>query len=76
MNLFLIIENWFKFQEEEFAGSPMICQSPENNNKWTLVGITNWRIACGKSGLERPRLYDKISSNVNWIRDSISSGDT
>nr|XP_023018863.1 atrial natriuretic peptide-converting enzyme [Leptinotarsa decemlineata] len=61
--------------EEEFAGSPMMCQNGENE-KWTLVGITNWRIACAKNGLERPRMYDKISSNVNWIRESISSIDT
>lgn len=54
----------------------MICQNPDSNNRWTLMGITNWRIACAKSGLERPRLYDKMSSNLNWIRDSISPGDT
>nr|CAI5828671.1 unnamed protein product [Callosobruchus analis] len=60
--------------EEEFAGSPMICQNKEED-KWTLVGITNWRIACSKNGQERPRVYDKISSNINWIRDSIMNDD-
>ncbi|KAJ8984937.1 hypothetical protein NQ317_012187 [Molorchus minor] len=58
--------------EEEFAGSPMICQDDEEDN-WTLIGITNWRIACSKKGLERPRMYDKVASNINWIRDSIIS---
>ncbi|CAH1156249.1 unnamed protein product [Phaedon cochleariae] len=61
--------------EEEFAGSPMNCQSLDDG-RWTLVGITNWRIACAKNGLERPRMYDKIYSNVNWIQESIKSGDT
>ncbi|XP_018562305.1 atrial natriuretic peptide-converting enzyme [Anoplophora glabripennis] len=60
--------------EEEFAGSSMMCQ--EKSGKWTLVGITNWRIACSKKGTERPRMYDKIASNVNWIRESITSTDT
>ncbi|XP_060529416.1 atrial natriuretic peptide-converting enzyme [Cylas formicarius] len=58
--------------EEEFAGSCMVCRLP-NTRKWTLVGITNWRIACTKNGTERPRMYDKISSNVDWIRETISS---
>lgn len=56
--------------EEEFAGSPLVCQYGE---KWFLTGITNWRIACTKSGLERPRAYDKISSNLKWIQESINN---
>jgi len=59
-------------QEEELAGSSMVCKSP-TSDKWTLVGVTNWRIACGKNGTERPRMYDKISSNVEWIREIIAS---
>ncbi|CAG9761004.1 unnamed protein product [Ceutorhynchus assimilis] len=55
--------------EEEFAGSSMVCKT--SNETWTLVGITNWRIACAKNGMERPRMYDKISSNVDWIRETI-----
>ncbi|KAJ8968333.1 hypothetical protein NQ314_002349 [Rhamnusium bicolor] len=61
--------------EEEFAGSPMMCQN-DDEERWTLIGITNWRIACSKNGTERPRMYDKIASNVNWIRESITSTDT
>uniref|UniRef100_A0A6P7FDN8 Atrial natriuretic peptide-converting enzyme n=1 Tax=Diabrotica virgifera virgifera TaxID=50390 RepID=A0A6P7FDN8_DIAVI len=58
--------------EEEFAGSPMICQY-KKDERWFLTGITNWRIACAKNGSERPRLYDKISSNVKWIKDSMNN---
>ncbi|XP_030768366.1 atrial natriuretic peptide-converting enzyme [Sitophilus oryzae] len=58
--------------EEEFAGSSMVCKMP-NSDRWTLVGITNWRIACAKNGMGRPRMYDKISSNVDWIRETITS---
>uniref|UniRef100_A0AAR5NZB8 Atrial natriuretic peptide-converting enzyme n=1 Tax=Dendroctonus ponderosae TaxID=77166 RepID=A0AAR5NZB8_DENPD len=58
--------------EEEFAGSSMVCKT-SNPDKWTLIGITNWRIACAKNGMERPRMYDKIGSNVDWIRETISS---
>ncbi|KAJ8918592.1 hypothetical protein NQ315_013097 [Exocentrus adspersus] len=61
--------------EEEFAGSPMMCQD-STEGKWTLIGITNWRIACSKKGTERPRMYDKIASNVDWIRESITSSET
>ncbi|KAF7270354.1 hypothetical protein GWI33_016680 [Rhynchophorus ferrugineus] len=58
--------------EEEFAGSSMLCKMADSDS-WTLVGITNWRIACAKNGMERPRLYDKISSNVDWIRETITA---
>lgn len=50
----------------------MVCQFP-GNNKWSLVGVTNWRIACSKTGVERPRLYDKITSNVDWIIETVSA---
>lgn len=63
--------------EEEFAGSPMMCSSPNVTvgGKWHLIGIANWRIACTKNnnGLLRPRMYDKISSNINWILETINS---
>ncbi|XP_063221549.1 atrial natriuretic peptide-converting enzyme-like [Bacillus rossius redtenbacheri] len=58
--------------EEEFAGSPMLCLQP-GGQSWTLVGISNWRIACSKAGVERPRMYDRISSNMDWILDTISA---
>ncbi|XP_050310358.1 atrial natriuretic peptide-converting enzyme-like [Anthonomus grandis grandis] len=58
--------------EEEFAGSSMVCRTT-NTDQWTLVGVTNWRIACGKNGMERPRVYDLIASNVEWIRETINS---
>ncbi|GAB0099413.1 uncharacterized protein DMENIID0001_152690 [Sergentomyia squamirostris] len=58
--------------EEEFAGSPVLCLLPDNK-RWALVGMASWRIACAMSGTERPRMYDKISSNAAWIRDIINA---
>lgn len=59
-------------QEEEFAGSSVMCEDSYTKT-WSLVGITNWRIACSRTGLERPRMYDKISPNINWIHSTINS---
>lgn len=58
--------------EEEFAGSPVMCIMP-NSNKWALAGIASWRIACATNGVERPRMYDKITPNSAWIRKTINS---
>lgn len=58
--------------EEEFAGSPVLCMLPDNH-RWALVGIASWRIACAQAGVERPRMYDKITPNSAWIRDTINS---
>lgn len=57
--------------EEEFAGSPVMCTLPDGSNQWALVAIASWRIVCAQSGIERPRMYDKITSNTAWIRDTI-----
>ncbi|XP_012228176.1 atrial natriuretic peptide-converting enzyme [Linepithema humile] len=57
--------------EEELAGSPMLCLQ-EDGRRWALTGIGSWRIACSKDGLERPRLYDKISSHIDWIKSTIA----
>ena len=58
--------------EEEFAGTPVMCVLPDGK-QWVLVGISSWRIACAQSGIERPRMYDKMTSNTAWIRDTINS---
>lgn len=58
--------------EEELAGSPVLCMLPDNH-RWALVGIASWRIACAQAGVERPRMYDKITPNSAWIRDTINS---
>ncbi|XP_055390020.1 uncharacterized protein LOC129619000 [Condylostylus longicornis] len=58
--------------EEEFAGSPVHCLIPDTN-QWAIVGISSWRIGCGPTGVERPRMYDKITSNSAWIRDTINA---
>lgn len=59
-------------QEEEFAGSPIACLDPIEG-KWSIVGVSNWRIACTKAGMGRPRMYDKISSNIEWIKKTIGA---
>lgn len=58
--------------EEEFAGSSVMCLLPDGK-QWALVGISSWRIACAQSGIERPRMYDKITSNNAWIRETINA---
>lgn len=59
--------------EEEYAGSSIVCMMP-NTKRWVLVGVASWRItSCASSGVERPRMYDKISSNAEWIRSVITS---
>lgn len=50
----------------------MMCQLSEGGS-WFLVGVTNWRIACSKSGVQRPRMYDKIATNVDWILETVSA---
>ncbi|KAK6638086.1 hypothetical protein RUM44_008511 [Polyplax serrata] len=59
--------------EEEFAGSSLLCLPPEGR-QWHLIGVTNWRIACQKMATERPRLYDKTTSNLEWITDTLANG--
>lgn len=58
------------FQEEEVAGSPMLCLLPDRR-RWAINGVGNWRIGCLKPGTERPRLYDQISTNLAWIKSII-----
>jgi hypothetical protein len=58
--------------EEEFAGAPLLCLLSDKK-RWQIVGVSSWRIACTHSGTERPRMYDKIESNVSWIREIINS---
>lgn len=60
------------FQEEEFAGSAVICLLPDHR-RWAIIGVASWRIACAPTGIERPRMYDKLTSNAAWMRDTINS---
>ncbi|XP_034940783.1 atrial natriuretic peptide-converting enzyme [Chelonus insularis] len=57
--------------EEELAGSPMLCLLSDKK-KWALTGVSSWRIACSRNAIERPRLYDKVSSNIAWIKSIIA----
>lgn len=58
--------------EEEFAGAPVMCILPDSH-RWALIGIASWRIACAPSGIERPRMYDKVAPNSAWIRHTINA---
>ncbi|EDX17403.1 GD16890 [Drosophila simulans] len=58
--------------QEEYSGAPVQCLIP-GTNQWALIGVSSWRIACGPTGVERPRMYDKIASNAAWIRETISA---
>lgn len=58
--------------EEEFAGAPVMCILPDSH-QWALIGIASWRIACAPTGIERPRMYDKIAPNSAWIRHTINA---
>ncbi|XP_035790165.1 uncharacterized protein LOC118465757 isoform X2 [Anopheles albimanus] len=58
--------------EEEFAGSPVVCLLP-SDRRWAMVGLSSWRIACAPNGIERPRMYDKVTPNTPWIRDTIAA---
>ncbi|XP_045519757.1 atrial natriuretic peptide-converting enzyme [Pieris brassicae] len=56
--------------EEEYAGSSMMCFD-EKSKHWSLLGVSSWRIACSKIGLGRPRIYDAVTSHVDWIQKTI-----
>ncbi|ALC48784.1 CG1632, partial [Drosophila busckii] len=58
--------------QEEYSGAPVQCLIP-GSNQWALIGVSSWRIACGPSGVERPRMYDKIASNADWIRETVNA---
>ncbi|XP_053625313.1 atrial natriuretic peptide-converting enzyme isoform X2 [Plodia interpunctella] len=58
--------------EEEYAGSSMMCFN-HKLKRWSLIGVSGWRIACSKIGLGRPRIYDAVASHVDWIRRTISN---
>ncbi|VVD03557.1 unnamed protein product, partial [Leptidea sinapis] len=58
--------------EEEYAGSSMMCFDGVSKH-WSLVGVSGWRIACTKIGLGRPRIYDDVTSHVDWILKTISN---
>ncbi|CAK1552115.1 unnamed protein product [Leptosia nina] len=58
--------------EEEYAGSSMMCFDPISKH-WSLLGVSGWRIACSKIGLGRPRIYDSVTSHVDWIQKTISN---
>ncbi|XP_043071703.1 uncharacterized protein LOC6564668 [Drosophila grimshawi] len=58
--------------QEEYSGAPVQCLIP-GTNQWALIGVSSWRIACGPTGVERPRMYDRIASNADWIRETVNA---
>ncbi|GBP59203.1 Atrial natriuretic peptide-converting enzyme [Eumeta japonica] len=57
--------------KEEYAGSSMVCFD-ERSKRWSLAGVSGWRIACSKIGLGRPRIYDSVASHLDWVRRTVS----
>ncbi|XP_066587682.1 transmembrane protease serine 9-like [Prorops nasuta] len=52
------------------SGGPLI--TIKSNNETELVGIVSWGITpCGTPGA--PSIYTKVSSYIDWIRDSIAA---
>lgn len=44
----------------------------DKTKRWSIMGVSAWRIACAKIGLGRPRIYDPVTSHVDWIRRTVS----
>ena len=59
------------FQSEEVAGAPLMCQAA---GEWHLVGVAAWRKGCSVIA-QRPRLYDKVSPNSVWARNTMDEMD-
>lgn len=51
------------------GGSPLVCPSAENGNRYQLAGIVAWGIGCGKAGV--PGAYVKGSLYTEWIEQHI-----
>ncbi|KAL1380395.1 hypothetical protein pipiens_014230 [Culex pipiens pipiens] len=51
------------------GGSPLVCPSAENGNRYQLAGIVAWGIGCGQAGV--PGAYTKASLFTEWIERNV-----
>ena len=47
------------------GGSPFVCPSKEDPNKYVQVGIVAWGIGCGEEGV--PGVYASVPRLVKWV---------
>ena len=47
------------------GGSPLVCPSKEDPDKYVQVGIVAWGIGCGENGV--PGVYASVPKLVEWV---------
>lgn len=47
------------------GGGPLVCQIPEENNRYQQVGIVSWGLGCGVKGV--PGVYTDVAQLRYWI---------
>lgn len=52
------------------GGSPLICPTLANPNRYVQAGIVAWGIGCGETGI--PGVYANVAMFRNWIDEQLS----
>ena len=61
-----------KIQNDEFAGSPLLCQLTDGGS-WSLVGVSNENRHCDRSfdDPQQNRVYLGVSSISDWVMQTV-----
>lgn len=51
------------------GGSPLVCPIPDEPDRYYMVGIVAWGIACNNNGI--PGVYMDVLKYKNWIIDEL-----
>ncbi|XP_062870655.1 coagulation factor XI-like isoform X2 [Trichomycterus rosablanca] len=51
------------------SGGPLVCK---DEDMWYLAGLTSWGVKCGQPN--KPGVYTRISSYLQWIRNALANG--